>query len=309
MQSFGFIITRHVRDEKTNLYWNLNVSLLRKLYPMRIIVIIDDNSDYKYVHHLSFNESILSARMDASNDINNLNNATNVSATNVDATKYCKILPKNHHKNLLVIQSEYPGRGELLPFIYYAQHGHKWFKNAVIIHDSTFFHTRIPFEKCNHPVMPLWHHLYDGENSYNLLRITQQLTNNYKVFEYINAHINTNNSMIDKLKVNANANNKNTVLCFGCQCYINLSLLQHIYHKYTLFNLINVIRTRIDRCSLERILGILFSIEYLNYIRKKSFLGDIMASPKAFQYTFDHYMEDIRLHKKLLPISKVWSGR
>ena len=46
---FGFIITRHVNSELTNNYWNHSVKLLRSLYPLRKIVIIDDNSDYNFV--------------------------------------------------------------------------------------------------------------------------------------------------------------------------------------------------------------------------------------------------------------------
>ena len=41
------------------------------------------------------------------------------------------------YKNITIIQSEYPGRGELLPYIYYLKYN--WFDNAVIIHDSVFF--------------------------------------------------------------------------------------------------------------------------------------------------------------------------
>jgi hypothetical protein len=71
------------------------------------------------------------------------------------------------YKNIQVIQSEYPGRGELLPYIYFLKY--KWFDNAVIIHDSVFFHKRIAFEKIKQPVVPLWHFEYDKENIQNIL--------------------------------------------------------------------------------------------------------------------------------------------
>ena len=66
------------------------------------------------------------------------------------------------YKNLTIINSEYPGRGEILPYIYLLKY--KWFPSAVIIHDSCFIHRRIPFETFNMPVMPFWHHIYDKEN-------------------------------------------------------------------------------------------------------------------------------------------------
>ena len=73
--TFGFIITRHVNSEQTNKYWNHNIKLLRTHYPLKKIVIIDDNSNYSFVK----------ADFD--------------------------------YKNVETIQSEYPGRGELLPYL------------------------------------------------------------------------------------------------------------------------------------------------------------------------------------------------
>ena len=40
----GFIITRHVRDSRTNYYWNLSVQSIKRFYPIAPIVVIDDNS-------------------------------------------------------------------------------------------------------------------------------------------------------------------------------------------------------------------------------------------------------------------------
>jgi hypothetical protein len=49
MNSFGFIITRHVNSETTNKYWNHSVKLLKTLYPGKKIIIIDDASNQNYV--------------------------------------------------------------------------------------------------------------------------------------------------------------------------------------------------------------------------------------------------------------------
>ena len=48
MSSFGFIITRHVNSELTNKYWNNCIKLLRFFYPLKQIVIIDDNSNPQF---------------------------------------------------------------------------------------------------------------------------------------------------------------------------------------------------------------------------------------------------------------------
>ena len=49
MDSYGFIITRHVNSEKTNKYWNKCVRCIRKFYPLRKIIIIDDNSNSDFI--------------------------------------------------------------------------------------------------------------------------------------------------------------------------------------------------------------------------------------------------------------------
>ena len=45
--------------------------------------------------------------------------------------------------NTLIIKSEYPGRAELLPYIYYLKY--KWFDKAIIMHDSIFIQQYIDF--------------------------------------------------------------------------------------------------------------------------------------------------------------------
>ena len=46
--------------------------------------------------------------------------------------------------NAEIIKSEFPGRGELLPYIYLLKY--RWFKTAFIIHDSVFFNKPIYFK-------------------------------------------------------------------------------------------------------------------------------------------------------------------
>lgn len=47
--NYGFIITRHVNNEMTNKYWNHCVQCIRRFYPYRKIVIIDDNSNHQFI--------------------------------------------------------------------------------------------------------------------------------------------------------------------------------------------------------------------------------------------------------------------
>jgi hypothetical protein len=201
------------------------------------------------------------------------------------------------YKNLTIIQSEYHGRGELLPYVYYLKY--KWFPNAVILHDSVFVHRRIPFELFNLPVMPLWHHIYDKENVNNILRITSALTNKYNLIKKINGE-----------ETNILGLKKDTfILCFGCQSYIQLSFLELLQKKYNITNLVNVIRNRTDRCSLERIMGLLFCEEYPKLVNIKSLFGDIITKNKTFQYNYDQYKVDLKNGKIIYPFVKVWTGR
>ena len=49
MDDIGFIMLRHVNSELSNSYWCLSYDCIRKYYPECIIIIIDDNSNYKYI--------------------------------------------------------------------------------------------------------------------------------------------------------------------------------------------------------------------------------------------------------------------
>jgi hypothetical protein len=253
MNSYGFIITRHVNSEKTNMYWNHSIKLLRTYYPYRKIIIIDDNSNQEFVR----------ADFD--------------------------------YKNIEIIQSEFPGRGELLPYYYFIKNN--YFDNAIIIHDSVFFHKRINFDILkNIQVIPLWFFHSDTENLENTIRISNVLKNNH--------------SLIQKLK-NDKINmmpKQNWYGCFGVQTYINRNFLLQIENKYSITNLVSQIRCRSDRCCLERIMGCIFFTENQNISIKKSLFGDIMKY-QNWGYNFDTYMEDLKKCSNQRCIVKIWTGR
>jgi hypothetical protein len=255
--SFGFIITRHVTCENTNKYWNQNVKLLRLLYPLREIVIIDDNS----------NQDFVKADCD--------------------------------YKNVKIIQSEYKGSGEILPYIYFLKN--KWFTNAVILHDSVFLHKRIPFNKITEPIIPLWDFKYDKENLPNMLRIVRGLKNNF----LINQRLTSSHTTV----LGFNNNNINDfVCCFGVQSFINHSFLCNIENKYGFTNLVNYVKNRSDRCAMERIMGLLFTLEYPKLLKYKSLFGNIHKIGN-WGYTYQEYEENFKKNKVLKIAVKVWTGR
>lgn len=255
MNSFGFIITRHINSEITNKYWNHSIKLLRTFYPNKKIVIIDDNSNANFVK-ADFN-----------------------------------------YKNIEIVQSEFHGSGEILPYYYFLKN--KYFENAVILHDSVFFHKRINFEKLNNfNILPLWHFNPDKENLINSLRIIKSLKN----FDIIQNKISLNNDMI------VIPQNK-WYGCFGLQSYINHNFLLQINNKYNIENLVKIVKNRADRCCSERILGTIFFTESQNLFKTKSVFGDIMTYQKWGDYTFEKYITNLK--KGIIPkhVVKVWTGR
>ena len=257
IDKFGFIITRHVNNERTNKYWNTSVKMLNILYPLKKIIIIDDNSKKEFVK------------------------------------------ANEEYKNITIIESEYPGRGELLPYIYFYQN--KWFENAIIIHDSVFFHKKINFNSFKLPVLPLWSFAGFDDNPPNTRRIAKYLSNNRKVSEYLGG-VNNNSNI---LMMN---NPYKWVGVFGCQSYINWNFLSKIYVKYNIKNLINAVNCRTDRCSLERIFGIIFCIEYPILLSINSVFGHIQKYLN-WGYSYEEYEQDIIKRKLPKPIIKVWTGR
>jgi len=252
MENFGFIITRHVRDENTNKYWNQNVKLIRSFYPRKKIVIIDDNSKKEFVS------------------------------------------ADHNYNNLIIIQSEYPQRGELLPFIYFLRN--KWFNNAVIIHDGVFIHKRIEFSKLRFNVLPIWHFPDFDDNPPNTNRILTGLKNNAILKKTLNSNKDVNVLGLHKKKWQG---------VFGTQCFINHNFLVSIQQKYNIENLIKHVHSRPDRCSLERIFGLIFYTEYPQLILIKSLFGGV----KNWGYTYDKYYKDFKNHRVKTAWVKVWTGR
>lgn len=254
--SYGFIITRHVKCEKTNKYWNHCVRCIRFYYPFRKIVIIDDNSKEEYVK------------------------------SDCD------------YKNVTIIKSEFPGRGELLPYYYF--YNNKFFDNAVILHDSVFFHKKINFDRyLSFPVIRLWHFNPDKENIDNTIRISNYLNNAFQLQDSL---------LLNQMNI-LGFNKDGWFGCFGLQCFINHEFLKNIQNKYNILNMLKGVQTRLDRCSTERIMGLIFSREFNKPLKLKSVFGDIMKYEK-WGYSYDEYEKDFYVKKRIPKhIVKVWTGR
>jgi len=230
--TLGFIILRNVMNEDTNKYWNLCYDRIRKFYPENYILIIDDNSNYKYINNRELYKTI-------------------------------------------IINSEYPKRGELLPYYYYLKN--KLFDTAVIIHDSVFINKYIDFKINNYKMIWDFEHKWDQE---------QDETEMIKIFD--------DNELLDFY-----INKKLWKGCFGCMSIITHEYLTFINNKYDISLLLDKVLNRYNRCSFERIIGVLLQ----KNCKELPLLGDIMKYCK-----FGTKFNKLNSLKKL-PIIKIWTGR
>lgn len=77
-------------------------------------------------------------------------------------------------ENTFIINSEYHGRGELLPYIYYLRN--PIFEKAVIIHDSVFFQRHINFDLYQENI-PLWNFNTETQDSKKEIALISKLDN------------------------------------------------------------------------------------------------------------------------------------
>jgi len=248
-QSIGFIIIRNINSYKTLKYWYTCYKCIRNFYKEKI-VIIDDNSDKEL--------------------LNSEENITN----------------EKKLENYIIQYSEFPKRGEFLPYYYFYKN--HYFDNAVIIHDSTFIQSNINFNITN-KVKFLWtfKNIFD-ENS-DIVELLQKMDNSEELINFFY--------------------NKNYWKgCFGSQMIINYNLLYTIQEKHNFLNLKNYILNRKDRCSFERIIGLLCCYYDNNIMYDISFFNDIHQYCN-WGYTFEEYINDNNKNDNNKSIIKVWTGR
>jgi hypothetical protein len=198
-------------------------------------------------------------------------------------------LPWGDLENTLIIQSEYPGAGELLPYYYFLKY--KWATKMIFLHDSMLLKRRFYNSELNHLVKFHWHfetHRHDDDNGIRML--LRPLTNSDELIYY-----NHQKSLWNG--------------CAGVTSIIDISVLEHLESKYSLTSsLIKTIKTRTDRMSLERIFAILMFKE--GYITKSncSMFGNVFDYPRYGQQVDNGFLEHLRLtyHGAIL---KTWHGR
>jgi hypothetical protein len=207
-------------------------------------------------------------------------------------------------RNCFIIQSEYPKRGEILAYYYFYKY--KLFDKAVIIHDSVFLQEDIS-QEINDIVNVkfLWHfkNPHDDDFMKEMVFIGQlknkDSVDNFNLSELTNLYF----------------QREKWVGCFGVMSVITYDFLKILVEEYNIFNLLSLIKTRKDRCSLERIFSILCYVNN-NYFTDNSIsiFGEIVDYKflgMPFYYEYSSYLLDKKSFdlSKISKIIKVWRGR
>jgi hypothetical protein len=190
--------------------------------------------------------------------------------------------------NCFIIQSEFPGRGEILAYYYF--HRFHLFEKAVILHDSTFLQTRID-EKID-DIAFLWTFPHDFDNvNVETMFIRQNLLP----------------TIVDSV-VTTHYDVSCWTGCFGVQSVISYSFLDILSTKYGFFRLLSVITSRNERYHLERIFASLCFHEKMGQC--PILFGSIFSYYVGWGYTWEQYLFDKKTEQNNhLPIVKVWTGR
>ena len=187
--------------------------------------------------------------------------------------------------NTEIIQSEFNGAGEILPYYYFQRN--KWADTMIFLHDSMVLHRTFTEDELDHEVVFHWHFVdNDGSFTKKCVSLISSLNKSKELEEYIAS--------------------ESWIGCFGGGAIIDGSVVDMLEEKYNLSKLVTYIRTRKQREIVERIIGIILSYEK----KVKSNFGDIMKYPAKFEANTLQIATHNVLHAGYnTAIIKLWRGR
>ncbi len=181
--------------------------------------------------------------------------------------------------NVTVIESEYPGAGELLPYYYLWKL--KPFKKAIILHDSMFIKEELDISDSKF----LWHfsdHRWDRTD----LEVEMLLAlKNRKI-------------LLDRY-----CRKDTWIGCFGAAMVIDVEHLSLIMENEGVEKLLPMIKGREHRMAIERVMALLMQVYG---VTNSSIIGCIHDMEGSFHYTMNDY---IKGNIPPMAVIKVWSGR
>ncbi len=204
----------------------------------------------------------------------------------IDDNSDYTFITKKELYNTHIIQSEYPKRGELLPYYYYLHN--KLFDKAVFIHDSVFVNEYIDFSNIDKYKI-IWEFTHEWDQYEDEYRMISVFNDQDLVKFYENKHLWTG--------------------CYGCMSIITHEHLTHINNKYDISKLLGLVLNRDFCLSLESVLACILQINNPS----DSIFGDIHDYTNKYNYFFES-IEDAPLYlntnfTKKLPLIKIKLGR
>jgi len=186
--------------------------------------------------------------------------------------------------NCKIIKSEFPRRGEILPYYYYLKNN--FCDRVIVLHDSMNFENYIDFYNIidynNYTKIFSFHNSsYKKDIKQLPYFVSNYLKNSEEILKYHNLNIN------------------NLLGCFGVCFIIDYKFLKKVEETYNISNLVNCILNRNNRKTLERLLSCIFCCyqEKTKFRTKISLLGDINKN-----------INDQKLNNKII-INKNFFGR
>ena len=179
----------------------------------------------------------------------------------IDDNSNKKYLTNLDMVNTKIIESEFPRRGELLPYIYFLKY--KFSDRIIVLHDNMWVQQFINFnEIINYNGFT---RLFSfGNGAYKIdIKYFEKQTSFLKNGDIILKH---HQDKFYKL-----------IGCFGVCYIIDYDFLLRVEEKYNISNLVNCISKRDHRKTLERLLSCIFDKEICdsNIKSRPSLLGDI----------------------------------
>ena len=197
-------------------------------------------------------------------------------------------------ENVEIIQSEFPGAAEYLPYYYMLTR--RLFKRAVFIQDSMFLNGMIDFNSIKDYKFLYY---FDEENksdkNYGPTLITQ-----------INS-LNQKDRLMEMYKAGG------WVSCWGSAMGITLEFLERLEKELSITNLKTIINDRDNRIALEHLVGLCCMFLSPKPINEVSFFGSFTTSQMRRDpeinglYNYDMYEKDKGRVKE--SIIKLWNRR
>jgi len=205
----------------------------------------------------------------------------------IDDNSDKEILEDHPMTNVEVIQSEYPGAGEYLPYWYMLKR--KPFKKAIFIQDSMILNESVRYDDVNDYMF-----LYEIGNVTGYAEDTRNLLQQTKVPEELEA-------LFDSGKWSG---------CWGSMMVITAEFIDRLEEKVGISAWVSSVRGRPMRIGLESAIGV--ACAFVEPKEKVSLFGhvyemNVMKYPGNEKRTLDMYLADKTGIQD--SIIKVWNGR